>query len=235
MLKEIGDTMDNHAKRTVKFGEGSKETLPDFPLVNEEMIPKSTDDYPQHLPLKRPSKEAIEKDSEEEDDDDNKDWDDDDNKDWEDNQSESSRNSTAAPSIHRAELKPNLFCRASLLTNLLNGPERAAISTPVRYQSRSAPSVGISPKEDPSALILGSQITSPKPIITNRSTSHHQTVLSTRTIRKNLLHNEMTESVRKSLLRERQANRPTLRAVSRRNSAAPVYDGTFEECYMNCW
>lgn len=165
---------------------------------------------------------AIEEDSEEDEDDDEE---------WEDDQSESGENTTSAPLFHRVDSKPNLVSRRSLLTTLLSEPDRAAAfanmasrSTPALRRSRTStphgPSVGTSPKEDSSVTMLGPHMTPPKPIVMNRSNSHHQMALSPRTTRKNMLHSEMTESLRKSVLWERQQKRSTAQAVLKRSHTA---------------
>ncbi|KAK3175149.1 hypothetical protein OEA41_002395 [Lepraria neglecta] len=165
---------------------------------------------------------AIEEDSEEDEDDDEE---------WEDDQSESGDNTTSAPLFHRVDSKPKLVSRRSLLTTLLNEPDRAAAfanmasrSTPALRRSRTStphgPSVGTSPKEDSSVTMLGPHMTPPKPIVMNRSNSHHQMALSPRTTRKNMLHSEMTESLRKSVLWERQQKRSTAQAVLKRSHTA---------------
>ena len=164
---------------------------------------------------------AIEEDSEEEDDDDEE---------WEDEASENADNSKE-PLFHRVDSKPNLVSRRSLLTTLLNQDDRAADfanmaskSQPALRRSRTstpmAPSVGTSPQEDPSVSMLGQHMTSSKPIVMNRSQSHHQMALSPRTTRKNMLHSEMTESLRKSVLWERQQKRSTAQAVLKRSKTA---------------
>ncbi|KAL2058926.1 hypothetical protein ABVK25_000218 [Lepraria finkii] len=165
---------------------------------------------------------AIEEDSEEDEDDDEE---------WEDDQSESGENTTSAPLFHRVDSKPNLVSRRSLLTTLLNEPDRATAfanmasrSTPALRRSRTStphgPSVGTSSKEDASVTMLGPHMTPPKPIVMNRSNSHHQMALSPRTTRKNMLHSEMTESLRKSVLWERQQKRSTAQAVLKRSHTA---------------
>ena len=164
---------------------------------------------------------AIEEDSEEEDDDDEE---------WEDEASENADNSKE-PLFHRVDSKPNLVSRRSLLTTLLNQNDRAADfanmaskSQPALRRSRTstpmAPSVGTSPQEDPSVSMLGQHMTPSKPIVMNRSQSHHQMALSPRTTRKNMLHSEMTESLRKSVLWERQQKRSTAQAVLKRSKTA---------------
>ena len=190
------------------------------------------DDCPQQLPLKGPNGGAFGED------DDN----DDDEEDGEDDKSESNENPAAAPLFHRVDSKPNLVSRRSLLTTLLNEPDRAAAfaniasrSTPALRRSRTStphgPSVGTSPKEDSSVTMLGPYMTLPKPIVMNSPMA-----LSPRTTRKNMLLSEMTESLRKSIKSERQEMRSTARAVLKRSHPAPVYDGIFdEECHVNCW
>ena len=183
------------------------------PVESEEVFESSEEDDSED--------NAIEEDSEEEDDDASE---------WEDDASENTDNSKE-PLFHRVDSKPNLVSRRSLLTTLLNQDDRAADfanmaskSTPALRRSRTstpmAPSTGTSPQEDPPISMLGQHMTPSKPIVMNRSQSHHQMALSPRTTRKNMLHSEMTESLRKSVLWERQQKRSTAQAVLKRNKTA---------------
>ena len=182
------------------------------PVESEEVFESSEEED---------SDNAIEEDSEEEDDDASE---------WEDDASENTDN-PKEPLFHRVDSKPNLVSRRSLLTSLLTQADRAADfanmaskSTPALRRSRTstpmAPSTGTSPQEDPPVSMLGQHMTPSKPIVMNRSHSHHQMALSPRTTRKNMLHSEMTESLRKSVLWERQQKRSTAQAVLKRNKTA---------------
>ena len=162
-------------------------------------------------------------DSEEEDDDD-------DEEDWEDDASESNDVTANAPLFQRVDSKPNLVSRRSLLTTLMSEGDRAAAfqnmasrSTPALRRSRTL-KPSDSPEEDPvvetSTAVLGPQMTRSKPIIMTTSNGHHQMALSPRTTRRNMLASEMTESLRKHVLWERQQKKATANAVLKRRHTA---------------
>ncbi|KAK5108430.1 hypothetical protein LTR62_008317 [Meristemomyces frigidus] len=165
--------------------------------------------------------------------------DDDDSSDWEDSDEQSNPSSVNEKEMvfHRVDSRPNLTSRRSMLTTLMNEPDRARAlqnaasrSTPALRRSRtstpSGPSVATSP--EPSAqLMLPPQGHPPpqsgrsKPIIMTTSNTHpQQLALSPRTTRRNMLSTELTESLRKNLLWERQ-HRSTgnLAALQRRHTA----------------
>ena len=170
---------------------------------------------------------AIDSEEEEEDDD----------EDWEDDASESNDNTTNAPMFQRVDSKPNLVSRRSLLTTLMNEGDRAAAfqnmasrSTPALRRSRTSkgsPPVGL-PNEngsndaddEPSVPMLGPQMTKSKPIIMTTSNNVQQMALSPRTTRRNMLSTEMTESLRKHVLWERQQKKATANAVLKRRHTA---------------
>ena len=170
---------------------------------------------------------AIDSEEEEEDDD----------EDWEDEASDANDNAVQTPLFQRVNSKPNLVSRRSLLTTLMNEGDRAAAfqnmasrSTPALRRSRSSkgsPPIGL-PAEDPSKdsnvdtsmPVLGPHMTRSKPIIVTTSNSQHQMALSPRTTRRNMLSTEMTESLRKHVLWERQQKKATANAVLRRRHTA---------------
>ncbi|KAI9709664.1 MAG: hypothetical protein M1812_007642 [Candelaria pacifica] len=157
--------------------------------------------------------------------------DDDDSSDWEDSVTESGRSSIQEKSIfQRVDSKPNLTSRRSLLTNLLHQSQRAAAltnaaskSTPAMERSRTSspngPSVAASPDEEPTLLMRGPDIPRSKPIIMTTS-NIHPPALSPRTTRRNMLATELTESLRRHLLHERQQKSTTANAVLKRRHTA---------------
>lgn len=163
--------------------------------------------------------------------------DDDDSSDWEDSEDMSGPSSVNEKEMfQRVDSRPNLTSRRSLLTTLMHEPDRAKAlanaasrSTPhIRRSGRSTPngpSVGTSPES-------GIQITAEdtatasraRPIIMTTSNTHPpQLALSPRTTRRNMLSTELTESLRKNLLWERQ-HRSTgnLAALKRRHTSTDV-------------
>ena len=166
-----------------------------------------------------------------EDDDDNEV--DDDGSDWEDDGSESGELVEDKQLFKRIDSKPNLVSRRSLLTTMMNEPDRAAAfqdmasqSTPALKRSRrsspNGPSLGNAPEENPT-VTLPHTMTKSKPIIMTTSNTHPP-ALSPRTTRRNMLASEMTESLRKHLLWERQQISTTAKAVLKRRHTA--YDIT---------
>ncbi|KAI9672974.1 MAG: hypothetical protein M1817_003138 [Caeruleum heppii] len=157
--------------------------------------------------------------------------DDDDSSDWEDSVSEGGRSSVDEKQLfQRVDSRPNLVSRRSLLTNLLHQPDRAAAlanaaskSTPAMQRSRTStpngPSVAASPEEESTLEMRGSRIPRSKPIIMAASTNYPP-MLSPRTTRRNMLATELTESLRRHLLWERQQKNTTATAVLKRRHTA---------------
>ncbi|KAK0313675.1 hypothetical protein LTR01_001932 [Friedmanniomyces endolithicus] len=145
--------------------------------------------------------------------------DDDDSSDWEDSDEQQSGPSSIADHhlFQRVDSRPNLTSRRSLLTTLMHEPDRAKAlqnaasrSSPALRRSRSStpngPSLATSP-EPGVHLTLPGQSTHSRPIIMTTSNTHppsQQRALSPRTTRRNMLSTELTESLRKNLLWERQ-------------------------------
>ena len=164
--------------------------------------------------------------------------DDDDSSDW-DSVTESGRSSVdEKPLFQRVDSKLTLTSRRSLLTNLLHQPQRAAAFAQAAAQSTSAlhrsrtsspngPSMAASPEDEDEDEEEGGStlemrvpgITRSKPIIMTTSNSHPPS-LSPRTTRRNMLATELTESLRKHLLWERQQKHTTASAVLKRRHTA---------------
>lgn len=169
--------------------------------------------------------------------------DDDDSSDWEDSEDQHSGPSSVNERqfFQRVDSRPNLTSRRSLLTTLMHEPDRARAlanaasqSTPALRRSRATtpngPSVATSPMPTPAAE-LRSRLPTPsqdmptrsKPIIMTTSNTHHQLALSPRTTRRNMLSTELTESLRKNLLWERQhKSTGNLAAMKRRHTSTDV-------------
>ncbi|KAI9835885.1 MAG: hypothetical protein M1819_001783 [Sarea resinae] len=158
--------------------------------------------------------------------------DEDDESDWEDSATESGRSSVEDKQMfQRVDSRPNLTSRRSLLTNLLHQPQRAAAlanaasrSTPAMGRSRTTspngPSIATSPEEEPTLTMRSPEVPRSKPIIMTTSNTHQPSQLSPRTTRRNMLATELTESLRRHLLWERQQKSTTANAVLKRRHTA---------------
>ena len=165
--------------------------------------------------------------------------DDDDSSDWEDSMEDSGKSSVDDKYFQRVDSKANLSSRRSLITLMLAQSERAKNLGNVASQSTSAihrsratyhgPSLGASPNDSDEAPLMmkGVRQSNLKPIIeTPRSSAqpipaipnhvHAQAALSPRTTRRNMLATELTESLRRHLLWERQQKSSTANAVLKR-------------------
>ena len=161
--------------------------------------------------------------------------DDDDSSDWEDSDDQSGPSSMVDKELfQRVDSRPNLTSRRSLLTTLMHEPDRAKAlsnaasrSTPAMRRSRTTtpngPSVATSPE---SGIEIPGEATTTvaRPIIMTTSNTHQpQLALSPRTTRRNMLSSEMTESLRKNLLWERQhRSNGNLAALKRRHTSNDV-------------
>lgn len=168
--------------------------------------------------------------------------DDDDSSDWEDSEDQHSGPSSVNERelFQRVDSRPNLTSRRSLLTTLMHEPDRARAlanaasrSTPALRRSRvttpNGPSVATSPMPTPTPepnthlQIPGQDTTRSKPIIMTTSNTHQQLALSPRTTRRNMLSTELTESLRRNLLWERQhKSTGNLAAMKRRHTSTDV-------------
>ncbi|OJD22136.1 hypothetical protein ACJ73_06520 [Blastomyces percursus] len=166
--------------------------------------------------------------------------DDDDSSDWEDSVTESGRSSIDEKELfQRVDSRPNLVSRRSLLTMMMHQPQRmkspivsksggppGSRSTPVLQRSRlSSPtrdSAAASPDSDENTLTMkGPDMPRSKPIVVKSiPTYQHQIPHSPRTTRRNMLATELTESLRRHLLWERQQKTTTLTAGFKRRHTA---------------
>lgn len=169
--------------------------------------------------------------------------DDDDSSDWEDSLDENSGKSSIDEKtfFQRVDSRPNLVSRRSMLTTLLHQGDRAAAlsnvaskSTPALYRSRTTtpngPSLAASPDSDDASPLMmkkgnkspqAVQHTTPQPIImTTTNNTSHQVALSPKSTRRNMLATELTASLRRNLLWERQQKNSTAMAVLKRRSTA---------------
>eukprot|EP00918_Siedleckia_nematoides_P056494 GHVU01123225.1.p1 GENE.GHVU01123225.1~~GHVU01123225.1.p1 ORF type:complete len:619 (-),score=66.61 GHVU01123225.1:675-2432(-) len=166
--------------------------------------------------------------------------DDDDSSDWEDSLEDSGKSSIDDKTFfQRVDSRPNLVSRRSLITTMLHQNERSAgfrnqaasMSTPAMQRSRKSspngPSLIGSPESDDAAPLMMKKAplktvqeaprSGAQPIImTTTNTTAHQAALSPRTTRRNMLSTELTESLRRHLLWERQQKNQTASAVLKR-------------------
>ncbi|RKK78562.1 hypothetical protein BFJ68_g17882 [Fusarium oxysporum] len=168
--------------------------------------------------------------------------DDDDSSDWEDSMEESGESSMDDKLFQRVDSKPNLTSRRSLITLMLAQNDRlgnhASKSTSAIPRSHMAngPSLGASPNDSDEAPLMMKGIRGPglkpihevprssaQPIITGPNHIQPQAALSPRTTRRNMLATELTESLRRHLLWEREVKSSTANAVLKRQHTS--HDG----------
>lgn len=156
---------------------------------------------------------------------------DDEDSDWEDSVTESGKSSVdeRPEMFQRVDSRPNLVSRRSLLTMMMHQPGRmqgnAFRSSPALQRSRltspNGPSIRTSPpeNEDENLTMRGPDVPRSKPIIMKppnpQSVAH-----SPRTTRRNMLATELTESLRRHLLWERQQKSATANAFLKRRHTA---------------
>ena len=163
--------------------------------------------------------------------------DDDDSSDWEDSITESGRSSVEdKPLFQRVDSRPNLVSRPSLLTMMMHQPQRfggphgrggpGSRSTPALQRSRlsspNGPSTAASPDDydDENSLTMkGPEFPRAKPIV-SRPIPCHSVAHSPRTTRRNMLATELTESLRRNLLMERQQKTSSAAVAFRRRHTA---------------
>ncbi|RYC80181.1 hypothetical protein BFJ63_vAg16935 [Fusarium oxysporum f. sp. narcissi] len=164
--------------------------------------------------------------------------DDDDSSDWEDSMEESGESSMEDKFFQRVDSKPNRTSRPSLITLMLAQNDRARTlgnhasqSTSAIPRSRMAhgPSLGASPDDSGEVPLMIKGMHGPgvkpihevprssaRPIMTGSNRIQPQAALSPRTTRRNMLATELTESLRRHLLWERQQKSSTANAVLKR-------------------
>jgi hypothetical protein len=156
---------------------------------------------------------------------------DDEDSDWEDSVTESGNASVdERPELfQRVDSRPNLVSRRSLLTMMMHQPARmqgnAFRSSPALQRSRltspNGPSIPASPpeNEEESLTMRGPDVPRSKPIV--MKPPHPQSAAhSPRTTRRNMLATELTESLRRHLLWERQQKSATANAFLKRRHTA---------------
>ncbi|PTD01858.1 hypothetical protein FCULG_00010298 [Fusarium culmorum] len=164
--------------------------------------------------------------------------DDDDSSDWEDSMEESGKSSMDDRFFQRVDSKPNLTSRRSLITLMLAQNDRsrnlgghASQSTSAIPRSRlvNGSSLAASPNDSDEAPLMMKGMRGPglkpihevprstaQPIMTGPNHLQPQAALSPRTTRRNMLATELTESLRRHLLWERQQKSSTANAVLKR-------------------
>ena len=152
--------------------------------------------------------------------------DDDEDSDWEDSVTESGRSSVVDEKglFRRVDSRPNLVTRRSLLTMMMHQPAKMQMQmNPSRSSSAlqrarpNGPSVPDSPPEDEedNLTMRGPDVPRSKPIIV-RPMPSQSVAHSPRTTRRNMLATELTESLRRHLLWERQQKSSTANAFLKR-------------------
>ncbi|KAF9876106.1 hypothetical protein CkaCkLH20_06552 [Colletotrichum karsti] len=168
--------------------------------------------------------------------------DDDDSSDWEDSIEDSNKSSLDDKTLfQRVDSKVNLTSRRSLISMMIEQKDRSHNLGNIASQSTSAlpwsrtshpapPTLAVSPNDsDDAPLMMKRGIRSSplkpinevprsaaQPITATASHSHLQAALSPRTTRRNMLATELTESLRRNLLWERQQKSSTANAVLKR-------------------
>jgi hypothetical protein len=154
--------------------------------------------------------------------------------DWEDSPSDDDK--VPAPQNHefrRIESRPGLVSRPSMLSMALDQKRRASAlqneasrSSPAFRRSRTStptgPSMPGSPEEhdEDAGLMMQGSKSRPRPIIMTTSNGQHSMAQSPRTTRRNMLSTELTESLRKQLLWERQQKSQAANAFLKRTQKA---------------
>lgn len=151
--------------------------------------------------------------------------------DWEDSITEGGEPSVDEQGgmFQRVDSRPDLVSRRSMLTMMMHRPARmqgiAFRFSPALQRSRltspSGPSIPQSPpsKEEESSVMRGPDVPRSKPIVMNTNASQSM-AHSPRTTRRNMLTTELTESLRRHLLWERQQKSVTANAFLKRRHTA---------------
>ena len=158
----------------------------------------------------------------------------DEDEDWEDSPSDEEKLATTVlPTFRRVESRPDLVSRPSMLSMQIDQRRRASSglqneishSQPVLRRSRvstpTGPSMPASPNDhdDDAGLMMGGGNARARPIVMPQQ-SQQSMAHSPRTTRRNMLSTELTESLRKNLLWERQQKSQTVNAFIKRNRNA---------------
>lgn len=168
--------------------------------------------------------------------------DDDDSSEWEDSAEDSNKSSIDEKTFfQRVDSRPNLTSRRSLITTMLHQKDRASAlanaatySAPSMQRSRTSspngPSLACSPESDDAAPLMMRKgrptVQQPEiprstaqPIKMTATGPAHEAALSPKTTRRQMLSNELTQSLRRHLLWERQQKNQTATALKRRHTA----------------
>jgi hypothetical protein len=190
---------------------------------NEEVATRTIQDRPYE------SEEVFEETDDEEDQSESAIEDDDVDEDWEDDDEPGSPPSANNQELfQRVDSRPNLVSRRSMLTSLMHEKDRSAYllqnansrSSPAIRRSRTTSPNGPLGTSPPTSIAQGlGQPSRARPIIMTTSNTHPP-ALSPRTTRRNMLSTELTESLRKHLLWERQVPRCTTNAALKRRHTA---------------
>lgn len=174
--------------------------------------------------------------------------DEEDSSDWEDEMGEDAPSESDERDLfQRVDSRPNLTSRRSMLTSLMHEGDRAKAIADAAATSRSVPALRRSRATSPNGPSLstsplpqpqpqpkhaqkenrappgGIEMSRAKPIILTTSNTHQQPALSPRTTRRNMLSTELTESLRKNLLWERQhKSSQNIAALKRRHTSTDV-------------
>lgn len=150
---------------------------------------------------------------------------DEDEEDWEDSVTESGHSSVDDKELfQRVDSRPNLVSRPSLLTMMMHQPSKMGMptrSTPTLQRSSrvtppNGPETGGSPDDGDKLTMKGRDVPRSKPIIVKPTAQGGSGAHSPRTTRRNMLATELTESLRRHLLWERQQKNTTATAVFKR-------------------
>jgi hypothetical protein len=204
------------------------------PATSNPSPSKKVASFSDHIDTIRPSKSPLRSDEDAIETDDEVSEsaiEDDEDSDWEDSVTESGNASVdERPELfQRVDSRPNLVSRRSLLTMMMHQPGRmqgnAFRSSPALQRSRltspNGPSIPASPpeNEEESLTMRGPDVPRSKPIV--MKPPHPQSVAhSPRTTRRNMLATELTESLRRHLLWERQQKSATANAFLKRRHTA---------------
>ncbi|KAJ5196170.1 hypothetical protein N7449_006649 [Penicillium cf. viridicatum] len=207
-------------KPKINNPDSTKKTASFSNQVSSHIIPNSRD-------ISRSDEDAIETDDEVSE----SAIEDDEDSDWEDSITEGGESSVDEQGgmFQRVDSRPNLVSRRSMLTMMMHQPARmqgnAFRSSPALQRSRltspSGPSIPQSPpdKEEESLVMRGPDVPRSKPIVMNTNASQSM-AHSPRTTRRNMLATELTESLRRHLLWERQQKSATANAFLKRRHTA---------------
>lgn len=195
------------SKKTASFNEEvATRTIPQPSYQNNDVFDESDEEDDEQ------SGSAIEED-------DVDDWEDDD-------ESSSPPSSNDQVMFQRQDSKPNLVSHRSLLTKAMHEKDRATAlqnaasrSTPAIRRSRTTSPNGPLGSSPPKTISQGLEMSRSRPIIMTTS-NVHPPALSPRTTRRNMLSTELTESLRRNLLWDRQVNRSTTNAALKRRHTA---------------